>query len=206
MLSSVGRPRLHNAATETRLLDAAEAILEHEGLAALSLRRLADDAQTTTRAVYSLFGGKDGLTVALARHAFEILGRLLEQLPTTGDPAADLIEAGVRVFRRFACDHPSLFRLAVQQTLAPRELTRQARPTANAALEQLQARVARLDHAGLLGGRAVPAATAEFHALCEGLAAIELRGMLTSQDAEQTWREALSALVVGFAHAAAAPR
>lgn len=201
----MGRPRLHNAETESRLLDAAESILEHEGLAALSLRRLADDAQTTTRAVYSVFGGKDGLTVALARRAFEILGSLLEELPSTADPASDLIEAGVRVFRRFACGHPALFRLAVQQTLAPSELTRQARPTANAAFDQLKARVARLDHADLLGGRTVPAATAEFHALCEGLAAIELRGMLASQDAEQTWREALSALVVGFSRAAAAP-
>ncbi len=202
----MGRPRLHNAETETRLLDTAESILEHDGLQALSLRRLADDAQTTTRAVYSLFGGKEGLTVALARRAFEILASLLEELPTTADPGADLVEAGVRVFRRFACNHPSLFRLAVQQTLAPRELTRQARPTANAAFEQLKARVGRLDEAGLLGGRAIPAATAEFHALCEGLAAIELRGMLASQDAEQTWREALSALVVGFAQAVTAAK
>lgn len=202
----MGRPRLHNAETEARLLRAAESILERDGVEALSLRRLADDAETTTRAVYSLFGGKDGLTVALARRAFEILAALLDELPATADPAADLVEAGVRVFRRFVSEHPSLFRLAVQQTLAPSELTRQARPTANASFEQLKARVARLDDAGLLGGRTVPAAAAQFHALCEGLAAIELRGMLNNHDAEQTWREALSALVDGFAHAAPARR
>lgn len=205
MSTAIGRPRLHNSETEARLLAAAESILERDGLAALSLRRVADDAQTTTRAVYSLFGGKDGLTVALARRAFEILAVLLDELPATADPAADLVEAGVRVFRRFACDHPSLFRLAVQQTLAPIELTRQARPTANAAFEQLTTRVARLEQAHALGGRTVPAAAAEFHALCEGLAAVELRGMLGSLDAERTWREALSALIAGFAHETIAP-
>ena len=196
----MGRPRLHNAETEARLVGAAEALIERDGLAALSLRRLAEDAGTTTRAVYSLFGGKEGLTVALTRRAFKLLASLLEELPTTADPAADLVEAGVQVFRRFACEHPSLFRLAIQQTLAPAALTRQARPTANAAFEQLKARVARLDEAGSLGGRTVPTAAAEFHALCEGLAALELRGWLADHHPEQTWREALTALVAGFAH------
>ena len=38
-----------------------------------------------------------------------------------------------------------------------------------------------------------------FHALCEGLAAIELRGLLPAGDEERIWRDALSALVRGFA-------
>ena len=53
--------------------------------------------------------------------------------------------------------------------------------------------------AGLLGGRSVHEAALEFHALCEGLAAVESRGMLPRGDAERLWREALGALVRGFA-------
>jgi hypothetical protein len=53
--------------------------------------------------------------------------------------------------------------------------------------------------AGLLGGRGVDEAAVEFHAPCEGLAAVELRGILSSVTAERIWRDAVGALVVGFA-------
>ena len=39
----------------------------------------------------------------------------------------------------------------------------------------------------------------KFHALCEGLAAIELRGQMTSGEEMRIWRDALTALVAGFA-------
>jgi AcrR family transcriptional regulator len=105
----VGRPRRHAERTARALLDAAERIVESEGLKALSVRRVADEAGTTTRAVYSLFGSKQGLVIALGKRAFELLGTAIAALPTTPDPAADLVEAGVAVFRRFAVEHPSLF-------------------------------------------------------------------------------------------------
>ena len=193
----VGRPREHDDATAAALLAAAERIVERDGLEALSVRKLAAAAGTTTRAVYSLFGSKDGLVVALARRAFELLGNDVRALPKTADATGDLVEAGVSVFRRFAVDHPSLFRLAVQQTLAPAEVTARSRPAAVDAMRELTARVARLEAAGLLGARSVDTATCEFHALCEGLAAIELRDAL-GPDPERVWRDALSALVDGF--------
>jgi hypothetical protein len=63
----------------------------------------------------------------------------------------------------------------------------------------LRSRIARLEPAGGLGGRTPADAAAEFHALCEGLAAVELRGMFRSGEAERIWRDALTALVRGFA-------
>jgi hypothetical protein len=50
-----------------------------------------------------------------------------------------------------------------------------------------------------LGGRSVHDGALEFHALCEGLAAVEARGMFRDGEAERLWREALGALVRGFA-------
>ncbi len=67
------------------------------------------------------------------------------------------------------------------------------------ALESLRGRVARLEAAGALGGRSVPDATREFHALCEGLAAMELRSLLPRGEEERVWRDALATLVRGFA-------
>ena len=172
---------------------------------ALSLRRLAEQTQTSTRAVYSLFGSKDGLIAALAQRAFRILAARIHALPTSEDPVADLVEAGIVVFRRFAVDHPSLFRLAFQhRDTTPSQLWPNARPAQQAALAGLRQRIARFGQAGGLTDRAASEATIEFHALCEGLATLELRGLLPAGNEERLWRHALTALVSGLNHASVA--
>jgi hypothetical protein len=57
----------------------------------------------------------------------------------------------------------------------------------------------RVKVAGLLGSRSVREAACQFHALCEGLAAVELRGLMTPGEEMRIWRDALTALVAGFA-------
>jgi len=195
----MGRPRRHDQQTARVLLAKAEEIAEHEGLDALTLRHLADRAGTTTRAVYTVFGSKEALLVALGRRAFEILRASIEALPITDDAASDLVEAGVQVFRRFAVEHPSLFHLGVQRLLPDPGLASEFSGAAGAALEGLRARIERAAAAGLLGGRSVRDVTFEFHALCEGLAAVELRSLLTAGEEERIWRDALTALVRGYA-------
>jgi AcrR family transcriptional regulator len=195
----MGRPREHNQATAAALLEAAERTVQAAGLEGLSVRGLADDVGTTTRAVYTLFGSKDGLLSALGARAFKMLGAAISELPTTADPAADLVEAGVTVFRRFAIGHPSLFRIGVQQTLGPPELASNFAQAATQAFAGLETRVTRVKAAGLLGGRSVREAACQFHALCEGLAAVELRGLMTPGEELRIWRDALTALVAGFA-------
>jgi AcrR family transcriptional regulator len=172
-------------------------MVDAAGPETLSVRGVAEEVGTTTRAVYSLFGSKEGLLVALGTRAFEILGGAISALPATEDPVADLIQAGIEVFRRFAIDHPSLFRIGVQR--ASSQLRNEFGGAVAASFAGLQARVARVDDAGLLGRRSVRDAATEFHALCEGLAALELRGMLRPGDEEWIWRDALTALVTGFA-------
>lgn len=201
----MGRPRLHDEQTAEALLDAAELMIAAGGPDALSLRRLAEQTQTSTRAVYSLFGSKDGLVLALAQRAFEMLGAGIRALPTTADPAADVIDAGVLVFRRFAIEHPSLFRLAFQhRNTTPSQQWPKLRPTQQAALAGLGERIAALGRARDLTDRAASEAMIEFHALCEGLAALELRGVLPTANEEQLWRHALTALVSGLNHGAPA--
>jgi AcrR family transcriptional regulator len=195
----MGRPRLHGAATAQALVATAERIVESDGVEALTVRRVAEDAGTTTRAVYSVFGSKEGLIVALGRHAFELLSEQVRASPTSDDPAADLVDAGAEVFRRLVVEHPALFRIGVQWGALPQpELAAGFRGAARDALAGLEQRVARLEAAGLLGGHGVRDATRAFHALCEGLAALELRGALPDGGEERVWRDALTCLVRGF--------
>jgi AcrR family transcriptional regulator len=195
----MGRPRVHNEETAEALLEAAERIIEADGLDGLSLRRIAEQTETSTRAVYSLFGSKDGLIVALGHRAFVMLGAGIGALPASENPAADLVDAGVVVFRRFAVDHPSLFTLAFQhRDTIPNQAWPDVRKTQQAALAGLQQRIARLAEAGGLTERAQSEATIGFHALCEGLAALELQRVLPAGEEERIWRHSLTALVGGL--------
>ena len=170
----MGRPREHDQRTAAALLGAAERAVTEGGLEALSVRGVAAEARTTTRAVYSLFGSRDGLIVGLGAHAYELLRSAIEQLPETADPQADLVEAGL-VFRRFALEHPSLFSIGIQRTLPSSDLWPQFRAAASDALAALSRRLVHLRESDLLAQRTARDATFQFHSLCEGLAAVELR-------------------------------
>src|SRR5262245_28597197 len=199
----MGRPREHNEATRTAILEAAERIVADRGPAALSVRAVADTAGTTTRAVYSLFGSKDGLLVeALARDAFEFLYTEYEKFPETDDPAADLVESALVVFRRLVQDHPTLYRIAFQRIVPGLEAGPELVATRQRAWEQLVARVERLRPAGQLGEKPAPEAAVEFIAMMDGLGSAELRGavlrLLPEGDEEQAWRNALTSVVRGW--------
>jgi AcrR family transcriptional regulator len=199
----MGRPRTHDAHTAAALLDAAERIVESDGLGALTVRGVAHAVGTTTRAVYTVFGSKEGLVVGLGARGFDLLRTQIVALPRTDDPAADLVEAGVTVFRRFAIEHPSLFSIGIQRTLTEPDLAEGFLDAARAALAELEALIVRLEVADLLGGRVVHDVACEFHSLCEGLAAMELRSTLRRGVEEWIWRDALTALVQGLGNPAA---
>jgi AcrR family transcriptional regulator len=195
----LGRPREHDEKTAAALLNAAERIIEEQGIDALSVRVVADAVGTTTRAVYSLFGSKEGLLVALGAYGFRLLGRAVAAQRQTTDPARDLAAAGLR-FRKWALEHSALFRVAVQRLLPDPALAVQFSAAAAETFGVLEAKVQRVKDAGLLGNRTVRDAAVEYHALCEGLASVELRGgLIAAGTAERVWRDALSALVAGFA-------
>lgn len=200
----MGRPREHDERTRAALLAAAEQIVADGGPAALSVRAVADAAGTTTRAVYSLFGSKDGLLVeSLARDAFEFLFTEIEELQETDEPVADLVDIGVLVFRRLVREHPALYRIAFQRIVPGLVASPELIATRQRAWNQLVAKVERLEPAGLLGGKSASEAAVEFNAMLEGLANAELRGavlrLLPEGSEEETWRSALTTVVRGFA-------
>jgi len=200
----MGRPRGHDERTRAALLAAAELIVAEGGPGALSVRAVAERAGTSTRAVYSLFGSKDGLLVqALARGAFEFLYAEIAKLDETEDPAADLVDIGLLVVRRLVREHPALYRIAFQRIVPGMEAGPELTAARQKAWHQLVGKVERLQAAGLLGDRSAAEAAVAFNAMMEGLGNAELRGavlrLLPEGSEEQAWRTALATLIRGFA-------
>ena len=199
----MGRPKEHDESVRVALLAAAERLVDTAGPAALSVRAVADEVGTTTRAVYSLFGSKAGLLEALAIHLFELLGAAIDSIELTEDPAGDVVSAAVEGFRRVAVSHASLYNLVFLQVVPDLALSPAFGAMAGQAFGRLELLVDRLPVGTRAGTRAgSPSgqnAAQMVHALTEGLANMELRGSFGSPaDAEATWRAAVTALVRGI--------
>lgn len=102
------RPKTHDDALRARLLERAGELLSAEGPGALSLRRLAADVNTSTTAVYSLFGGKPALLNSVYEEAFRRFGERLDAVPQTGDPVEDVVQLGL-AYRESALADPQFY-------------------------------------------------------------------------------------------------
>jgi AcrR family transcriptional regulator len=104
----VPRPKTHDDALRARLLERAGELLSSEGPGALSLRRLAADVNTSTTAVYSLFGGKPALLNSVYEEAFRRFGERLAAVPQTDDPVEDIVQMGL-TYRLSALADPQFY-------------------------------------------------------------------------------------------------
>lgn len=111
------------------LLDAARHVLDQQGPGALTVRAIAQEAGTSTMAVYSRFGGKDAILEALYRRGFEILRRYLAEAPPAESGRAVITELGLG-YRRFALVNPALYGFMFERPLPgfdpPMELRQQS--------------------------------------------------------------------------------
>ena len=191
----MGRPKEHDERTRAALLAAAERLIDEGGPDAASVRAVADEVGTSTRAVYSVFGSKQGLLEALATRFFEELHKAIDAVALTDDPAADLVNAAMNAWRQTVERHPSLYRLVFLRIVPELELGPEFGQVAYDAFGRMQALVERVAP----DGPAVHERALAWHALTEGLASMEVRGqMLDTLNAERIWRTALTAMVRGF--------
>jgi AcrR family transcriptional regulator len=192
----MGRPREHDTATRNRLLEAAARLSADEGWKAVTVRRVAEEAGTTTRAVYSLFGSKQGLEEELHQAMFKRLLELMRASPTTADPRADLLELR-HAYRTWATEHPDRY-AALMRFSGPRAAGRspEGLAAARAATARLRQVIARCAAAGLVADRDVDRLTTQWRAVAHGLAEFENRGLLP--DGDQAWRSVLAAVIDGY--------
>src|SRR3954466_14218965 len=122
IVATVPSVKSHTADLATRLVDEAGRILAAEGAGALTLRRLATVTGTSTMAVYTLFGDKNGLLSAMHREGFARLSAALDRASADPDPLEALAQQGV-AYRDTALANPHLYGL-IFGSAAPRSPTR----------------------------------------------------------------------------------
>jgi AcrR family transcriptional regulator len=195
----MGRPREHDDATRARLLQAAEHLSATKGFEAITVRAVADEAGTTTRAVYALFGSKQGLEQALHEAMFTRLRDLLQGCARGDDPRADLL-AQALAYRRWAVERPERYALAMHRFVGQpgRARSEEGAAASRDALDTLRHAVDRCRDAGQLPADLDPEdVVAQLRAVVHGLAEFENLGRL-EPDPERQWRTAVSALFDGY--------
>lgn len=112
---TAGRTAAANRAREV-LIDAAARILAEQGPGALTVRRMAEAAGTSTMAVYTHFGSMDVVVQEVLRTSTLNLYKVLQRAPRTDDPVADVSTLG-RIYRGLALRRPYIFAAAANRAL-----------------------------------------------------------------------------------------
>lgn len=109
-------------------MDRALELLEREGPPAVSARRVAALAGTSTAALYEFFGDKAGLVRAVSFEGFATLRTTLEAIDADGNARDHLVEL-LAASRQFAVTRPMLFEVMYSRPFAefaPEELDQEA--------------------------------------------------------------------------------
>jgi AcrR family transcriptional regulator len=201
----MGRPKEHDEATRARLLQAAEDLWAAHGWEALTVRRIAVEAGTSTRALYALFDSKQGLEQALHQVMFTRLRDLLQARERSDDPRRDIAIQAL-AYRQWAVERPERYALAMHRFLGQRSRPRsdEGLAVSREALDELRQAVRRCHDAGLLlGGRDPEDVVTHLRATVHGLAEFENLGLL-GPDPEAQWIAAVSAQLDGYVRVDAA--
>ena len=107
-LSAKHAARAHDQ--RERILDAARRIVMREGLAALSMRKIADAIGYSPASLYLYFAGRDEIAEALGREGYAQLLAQLEPLTLIAD-ARERLHALAHAYVVYGCDHPQTYEL-----------------------------------------------------------------------------------------------
>lgn len=131
-MASGRKRRVEHASATTlneRLIEATLQLLREAVPADLTLRRIATAAGTTTMALYTGFGSRDGLLDVVYARGFEQLGECMAPATLLADPEQAVVEL-LSAYRAFALANPGLYGLLFERVLPAFDPSREARSTA----------------------------------------------------------------------------
>lgn len=172
------------------LLEHAGRLLLQDGPEGLSLRKLASEAGTSTMAVYTLFGNKEALRIALFEEGFDRLADTHDATPRHPEPILWLWNLACS-YRDFALQNPALYGLMVSLTLPVlSSLRRECEPsrviTQHRAYANLIAPVEACIAAGSMPEKPGAQVIADtLWATVHGLCSLELAGFYSSREAAE---------------------
>jgi AcrR family transcriptional regulator len=103
------RRRTASQQVSAALLNAAEAVLDRDGIGGVTVRAVAQEAAVSPMSVYNRFDSKEGLIVALAMRALEQLAESID-IPQDVEPV-ERFRLACRRYRDFALRHPARYSL-----------------------------------------------------------------------------------------------
>ncbi|MER7582656.1 TetR-like C-terminal domain-containing protein [Kitasatospora sp. NPDC097691] len=197
----MGRPRTNDEAVKERLVECATEMLATRPRESVTVRAVAAAAGTSTTAVYSLFGGKDGLIGAVRDEAVAGLFEAVTAVPTSEDPLADIYALAV-AYRRWGREHSNLYSVLFGgvQSFEPSEAVGTSDP-----IGPLTAAIDRAVTASDLDGPATSIALSLWVTL-HGLVTLELAGAFDAPTAQAAFRSTIHATLRGWATPAAFSR
>jgi AcrR family transcriptional regulator len=165
------RPKQRTPELRDHVLAVALQRLAREGVSGLTTRELAREAETSTPAVYELFGDKVGLVREIFFAGFRLLRGRLGEVGESDDPRADLLALS-ECYRAFIRENPVLAEVMFSRPFSDFEPSEdELRASASVRLFVL-ARVRRCIEAGVLHGDETDIAHV-LVALVQGLALAE---------------------------------
>jgi AcrR family transcriptional regulator len=174
----VPRPKTHDDALRVKLLNRAGELLSNEGPSALSLRRLAADVNTSTTAVYSLFGGKPALLDALYDEGFRRFGERLATVPETDDPVEDLIQIAL-TYRASALQDRQFYVVMFSKVVPDFSPTTETYIAASGTFVPVVKTVQRaIDNGSFLPNEPPEVIGLALWSICHGLVSLEIYGIL----------------------------
>lgn len=190
------RPKVHDDALRARLIDTAARLLADEGPSALSTRRIAREAETSTSAIYTLLGSKEQIVRAMYLEGFGRLAARQNAVERTSDPVVDLGALG-RAYFENGLENPNLY--GVMFLRAVREFTPEPEDVAFAlgTLGDVVEIVQRCIDAGVYVGDADLIAR-EVWALAHGVTSLVIAGMLEAADGRARLAHLYEVSIAGY--------
>ena len=145
------------------------------GVGALSVREVARAADTSTTAVYSLFGNKEGLSRAILVRAFDSFAHAQRSAAAAAAGEATLEGLGV-AYVGWALENPRLYELMFSDALVGVERTEETRAAATRAITPLRAGVQEAVSSGRLRAADPETVVASLWAQVHGMATLLLSG------------------------------
>jgi AcrR family transcriptional regulator len=194
----VARPKQRTAVLRDRVLQVAVQRLAAGGVVGFTTRKVAHEADTSTPAVYELFGDKAGLVRAVFFEGFRLLRQDFDQLEEADDPRVTLVRV-MDLFRSFVREHPVLAEVMLSRPFADFDPVPSEVEAGAAVREFIVDHVRRCIDAGLVAGDETDVAHVVF-SLAQGLAAAETTGRLGTSEAsvDRRWALAFDALLAGL--------